>query len=177
MSCGQYELDGEDRIRSVNEPWCAFARANEAEHLIDAVVGTSIWDWIEGMEVRHLYQLLFSRVRRHRPIPRLPFRCDSPGVRRFMELDLSVLPDDGLLCKAQLKRTERRPPVSLLDSSTGRSQALVIVCSWCKRVRVNRGLWLEVEQAVSALGLLESEPPGITHTICTDCESQFDEAG
>jgi hypothetical protein len=173
MRDSQYELDCEDQIRSVNASWCAFARENGAEHLIEEVVGTSIWAWVAGAEARHVYQLLFSRIRKARASTRVPFRCDSPDFRRFMELTISALPDDGLLCTAELKRAERRLPVPLLDCRISHSEALVAMCSWCKRVRADPGSWLEIEEAVSALRLLEDAPPGITHTMCPDCEALF----
>jgi hypothetical protein len=88
-----------------------------------------------------------------------------------MELEISALPDDGLRCTAELKRAEWRLPASLLDSRVPRSEALVAMCSWCKRVRVRPGSWLEIEEAVSALRLLEDLPPGITHTICRDLKT------
>jgi len=175
MGDTRYELDREDRIRSVNEDWHAFARENEAEHLMDAVLGTSIWDWLAGMEVRHLYSLLFSRVRSARRTARLPFRCDSPDLRRFMELEIVALPDGGLRCIARLERAEPRPPVRLLDSRVARSKDALAICSWCKRVRVDPDLWLEIEDATSRLRLLEDPPPAITHGICSDCEARFDD--
>jgi hypothetical protein len=157
MREAQYELDREDRIRSINTAWSAFARENDAEDLIDAILGTSIWDWIAGVEVRHLYSLLFSRVRKTHGPMRIPFRCDSPSVRRFMELEMwhSAMVD----CAA-------------VHSS---SAELLAICSWCKRVRADRGQWLEIEDAASRLDLLEDPPPALTHTICPDCEDHFDD--
>jgi hypothetical protein len=169
----KYEIDCEDQIRSVSASWCAFARENGAEHLIDEVVGTSIWAWIAGIEARHLYDLLFERIRKSGASARIPFRCDSPELRRFMELEISALPEDGLLFTAELKRVEQRPPVHLLDSHISRSESLVAMCSWCKRVRTGEGLWLEVEEAISALRLLENTPPAVTHSICRDCEAHI----
>jgi hypothetical protein len=90
-----------------------------------------------------------------------------------MELEISPLPDGGLLCTAELERAERRVPVRLLDSQVSRSEAFVGMCSWCKRIRADPELWLEIEEAVSALRLLAETPPEITHTICPDCEAIF----
>lgn len=175
MGNSQYELDHEDRIRSVSALWSAFARENEAEHLVRGVVGTPIWDWIAGPEVQHLYRLLFSRIREVRGSATIPFRCDSPSIRRFMELEVFALPDDGLLCTAELKRAERRTPVPLLDPHVPRSETFLRICSWCKRVPTGDGLWLEIEQAIAALRLVEDVPPAISHTICDRCEALFDD--
>ncbi len=173
MRHSQYELDHEDRILAVNEPWSAFARENDAEHLVRGVIGTTVWDWVAGPEVRHLYRLLFSRVREVQGSTTVPFRCDSPSVRRFMELEVCALPDDGLLCTAMLKRAEQRDPVPLLNPHVPRSETLLRVCSWCKRVPTDDGDWLEIEQAITALHLVEEVPPAISHTICDRCEALF----
>jgi len=177
----EYELDREDRISWVNEAWSEFARDNEAQHLVDSVIGTPIWRWVAGEEVRQLYQLLFSRVRNAGGTTRLPFRCDSPDLRRFMELDISSLPGDGLRCSAQLERVEPRRPLWFLDPGAPRSEELqwseevLGICSCCKRVRVDEELWLEPEEAASALRLLEDPPVAISHTICVDCAALFAE--
>jgi hypothetical protein len=43
------------------------------------------------------------------------------------------------------------------------------VCSWCRKVKAN-ARWLEVEEAVNALGLLlELALPPTNHGICPDC--------
>lgn len=175
MRDSRYELDSEDRIRSVGGAWTSFARANGAEHLEHGILGTPIWDWIAGMDVRHLYRLLFTRVRGTHASVRLPFRCDSPDVRRFMELEVTSLPDDGLLCNARLERSERRPQVSLLEPRAVRSEDLLAICSWCKRVRVSHVCWLEIEDALCALQLLQGAPPAITHTVCPGCAARLDD--
>jgi hypothetical protein len=93
-----------------------------------------------------------------------------------MELEISALPEQGLLCTAELKRAERRHPVTLLDPHVPRSETLLRVCSWCKRVPTDDGLWLEIEQAISVLSLVEEVPPAISHTICDRCEALFDDS-
>jgi hypothetical protein len=48
----------------------------------------------------------------------------------------------------------------------------VVVCGWCKRVDVS-GDWLEVELAVTRLGLFNlTRLPQITHGICVDCRKR-----
>jgi hypothetical protein len=44
------------------------------------------------------------------------------------------------------------------------------MCSWCKQVRLAEAVWVEVEEALVQLGLLELESlPQITHGACQAC--------
>lgn len=169
MGDSRYELDRDDRIVVVNGGWREFARANGAAHLAHAVVGTAVWEWMAGVEVEHLYRLLFARVRKTGRSVTIPFRCDSPDARRFMELEICALPAGGLRCSARIERLEPRRSIPFLDSGVSRSDALVAICSWCKRVREGEDRWLEIEDASSRLGLLLPPFPGITHSICPQC--------
>jgi hypothetical protein len=174
----RYEVDATDRIRRVDAAWGRVARANGAAAADPArVVGRSIFDFIAGGEVRHLYGLLFRSARtRRRPI-RLPFRCDAPDRRRFMELRIEPGAAGALRIATSLLFEEPRPVVRLLDAATPRSDELVALCSWCKRVRTAPGVWQEIEDAVRALGLFdEASMPGLTHGICAPCEDALSDA-
>jgi len=156
----------------VSSAWEAFARANDAPDLSPArVVGSSLWDWVSGAEVQHVYRALFTRLRTQPRTLRVPFRCDSPALRRFMELALSAMPDGGVRCEARLLRAEQRTPVPLLEAGLERGEAFLAMCSWCKRARSD-GAWLELEQAIAAFDLLDDAPPWLTHTICDACEAR-----
>lgn len=168
----RYELDAADRIRAVDAAWIRFGRENGPGDLDrDRVVGRSIFEFIAGGEVRHLYALLFRAARTRRAPICLPFRCDAPDRRRFMELRIEPAADDGLVLAGRLLGEEGREPIPLLLPDAPRSGELVAVCSWCKRVRTAPGVWEEVEDAVGTLGLFEEATlPGLTHGICEPCD-------
>lgn len=151
--------------------WEDFARANDAPELApERVVDSSLWDWVSGAEVQHVYRGLLARLRAEPRTLRVPFRCDRPALRRFMELALSAVPDGGVRCDARLLRAEPRAPVPLLEAGLERGETFLGMCSWCKRVRSGGG-WLELEEAVTAFDLLGDAPPWFTHTICDACEA------
>ena len=126
-------------IESVTPEWLSFARENQAQHLSsDAVVGQPLLNFVTCHITRELYAVIIDRVRETRQAVVLPFRCDGPSVRRFMELD--IRPDDGgrLRFAARTIREEQREAVPFFDPDVERTEAFVTVCSWCKRV------WLPV---------------------------------
>lgn len=171
----RYEVDAADRIRGVDERWERAARESGASELRpETLVGRSVFEFIAGGEVRHLYGLLFASARRRREPIAVPFRCDSPDRRRFMELRIAPGPDDGLAIETRLIAEERRAPVAWLAAPADGSAAMVAMCSWCKRVRTAPEAWEEIEDAVRALDLFDGQAlPGITHGICPVCDARL----
>ena len=164
-------IDDADKIVRVNDAWLAFAVENTTPQLTATVVlDQPIWRFIQGQETGYLYQQIFSRVRAGVSPVKFPFRCDSPDCRRFMEMQLSLLPGGGIQFMSHMVREERRDPVDLLDASRDRSGEFLKVCSWCKRIDIPGQGWGEIEAAIGALDLFDHlSMPRMTHTICDAC--------
>ena len=175
-----YQVDADDRITNVSNAWLHFATENGVTSLgRDDVVGRRLWEFIGDLETRHLYGLIFERVRATQASRLIPFRCDSPDCRRFMELEIAAAPDGRLDLAGRLLRKEARSRVDLLDPSHERSGDLLSICGWCKRVEttVDDGEWCEVEDAVARLGLFDSPRlPQLSHVTCPECASRAREA-
>jgi hypothetical protein len=173
VSASRYRLDELDRIRWVGGAWSDFARANGAPELAEAdILGRRVWTFVAGIETRHLYELMFEAVRRGRGAVVVPFRCDAPQLRRFMELEIRSLPGAALELTASLLREEARAPEPLLDARAPRTSEVLSICSVCKRLRVAHDRWLAVEDAVRVLDLFgRVELPGLSHGVCPDCAS------
>lgn len=167
-----YRIDEADKITHVDADWVAFARENGVPQLTaSAVVGRPLMDFIADRETRHLYELLLQRVRRTQRTVSIPFRCDSPELRRFMELRMRPLDGGDVEIAGVLLREESRPRVALLVDSVRRPENAVTICGWCKHIRVS-DQWLEVEDGVVRLGLFDSERlPPLTHGICPHCQA------
>lgn len=174
----RYRLDREDVLRSVSGSWDDFARENDAPHLSGvAVVGRSIWDFIAGEEVRHLSGLLFSAVREEERPVTVPFRCDAPGIRRWMTLTIEPVSASGggLDITVRSVGEESRTPARVLDVHARRTGATLRVCAWCKRARLGEDDWSEIEEAVERYGLFGSEKvPTISHGICPECRERVE---
>jgi hypothetical protein len=166
-----YELDAQDRIRTTGADWDRFALANGAPELASHRIRLEpLWRFVTGIEVQHLLRLLFERVRSRNTTIRLPFRCDSPSARRFMELTVRPLPAHALTVESRLLRTETRQYVPLLERSPRLRYGFLTMCSWCKRIRLVNGEWAEVERAVEVMDLFTSaDLPMISHGICRSC--------
>jgi hypothetical protein len=167
-----YRIDSNDIIVSVSQNWESFARDNAwgSELSPENVIGHLLWDFIQDIETRHLYEEVFRRVRAGKPTRPIPFRCDSPQERRFLKLLLSPLPDGQIEISSTIIRTERRDPVRLLDESIPRSNEIIRICSMCKKIFATHNKWVEIEEGLVQLRPFEaSEMPRLTHGLCPDC--------
>jgi hypothetical protein len=165
-----YDIDAADRIVRVSPGWSAVAVAGGAPGLQDAlVVGRPLWDFVADPTTRQLYAAMLERARTGARPLKFSFRCDTPTERRLMGMQLTGLPGGGVAFEVRVIAVQPRPAVALLDAGTPR-RGMVRMCSWCKRLPVPSGEWVEVEDAVKVLDLLDTTPlPAITHGICPPC--------
>jgi len=169
-----YTIDAEDRIDFVSAEWEDFAARNDADHLTGrAVMGRPLFDFITDPTTAQIYSVAIRRVRGDGHSITLPFRCDSPHCRRYMELHISPRKGGGVTFDSRLLREEPRPVVALLDAIVEHGGDLLLMCSWCKRLAVEDA-WLEVEEAVTRLGLFDEHcAPELSHGICPQCREGF----
>jgi len=169
-----YRIDQDNCLAYVSPEWLEFAQSNQAAALsATAIQGHSLLEYIMGDETRYFYQMILDRVRTEGCTITIPFRCDSPAIRRFMELIVEPLADGSIQFEGRLIREEYREPVALLDPDTPRSNEYIVICSWCKHIQVGDA-WLEVEQAVRTLSLFDSiNLPQLTHGMCNSCKETF----
>lgn len=169
-----YHVDAHGIITAVGGGWSGFAAANEAAHLTpELVIGRRHLDFVAGPTMPYLYGLLHQRVAGGAEVV-VASRCDSPTKLRWMDLKLTPDGQGGVTYEAKLTRIEPRPASHAGeeqeqgDRGTGR----VVMCGWCKRVKVN-GEWLPLEEAVMCQGLFATSAlPWVTHGVCSTCYEQ-----
>jgi len=166
-----YRITPDDLIEFVNDAWIRFAEENGTPTLPQAVIGTSLWEHISGHEVVHLSMQLVAKIRQTKTEVSVPFRCDSPSMRRFMRMKIVPLAQGRIEFCTWVEREEPfQEPILLLDPCATKSPAeLVRMCAWCKKID-KHGCWLEVEDAIEQLRLFDRLTlPAITHGICDAC--------
>ncbi len=174
MSIFVYVIDEADRIVSVSDNWLPFAEANDAAESChpDRVVNEPIWRFIDGPEATHLYEVILASVRTRGITVTLPYRCDAPDRRRFLELRIAPVAREHIEFTSRIIREELRERVELLQAGAPRSHDLLKMCSVCRKVEVQGTGWAEAEAAVVALRLFEETAlPQISHGLCPDCFS------
>lgn len=167
-----YRIDGNDNIIYVSDNWNKFAKDNGASKscLLSFVLNKPLWDFIADIETIHLYKLLVEMARTKKKSITVPIRCDSPNLRRFIEIIIKPLPGNSVEFSSQIIRVEQRDFLEILDTTVDRSEDLVCICSYCKKIEVSENEWLDTEKAVEFLDLFKSaELPQLTHSVCPVC--------
>lgn len=167
-----YEIDGQNRITTVNRAWFDEAQTAGDERLKDErVIGRDLWELIQDRSTRHLYETKIGRARERAQPASFRFRCDTPDQRRLLHMEVTLRESGHVAFEVKLVESQPREPVELLRVGRAPSDALIRMCSWCKRVPLPDGVWVEVEQALDVLHLFEASGPlpAITHGICPAC--------
>lgn len=164
-----YRIDARDEIVWVNDAYDAFACANGADDLAEHSLGESLWTFVSGAETGVIWRDIVAEARRGRTVT-VPYRCDSPGLRRFLQMTVAPLGEGGIEFTSLLKRYEVRAPEALLECAPNGEGEPLRSCSWCRRFDV--GDWVEVEEAVHRLDLLGAPSPRITHAMCAECSER-----
>lgn len=168
-----YRIDSQDRIIFVNEVWHDFAMANGAQSFtVEHILNRPIWNFIGDSTTRMFYREAMRLARSNRPMS-FEFRCDSSDLKRLMRMTISTFGTD-LQFECEPLRIEDRPSQMLLETDIPRSDELIVVCGWCKKVNIGEQIWREIEHAVHVLRLFERERlPALSHGICGTCHDIF----
>jgi hypothetical protein len=160
-----YRIDADDRIVEVGGSWQTFAEENGG---IGEVVGSQLWDFVSGDDVRAVWTLLLRRARVGGDRLRFRYRCDAPGVRRLMQMELVPQEDGGVAFESrELDASAKAPLPGRRDDGTS---GTVTVCGWCGRVRADT--WVSPEAAIGLLGLA-GEAARLSHGVCGDCAAEL----
>ncbi|HXE97146.1 MAG TPA: PAS domain-containing protein [Dongiaceae bacterium] len=165
-------IDKLDRIISVSESWLLFAQENQAGESChpDKIINRPIWDFIDGDETQQFYEIILKNIRTEHKTVTLPFRCDAPEKRRYLELKITPIQQENIEFASSIIHEELRDAVKILELGIARSDKLIRMCSMCKKVELSENTWVEAESAVISLKLFEqSKLPQISHGLCTEC--------
>lgn len=160
-----YTLDHADRIISVGGPWDEFACDNGGETILSSnIIGQSILTFISGDVTRMWICAVLQHVRACNKLLDRPYRCDSPGLKRFMQM--RAVPEGNRVIRLEhrLISTEQRTvPVNIQHCGKKSTHARTR-CSVCGYIKTN-SMWTEptAEQYTSMNTIY------VTYSICEKC--------
>lgn len=170
----EYRLDAHDRIVAVNEDWRRFATANGTGTLMpENVVGRPLRDFVSGDITRMFVDTLLQGVRLTGRERTVPYRCDSPDAKRYMEMTVAPTPSGGIVTSHRVVREERFAAPNAFVAGAGRGQRrdLIKRCSMCNRLSRNGGELVEPELARSAGWLLGAAATPVIYFVCKACQA------
>lgn len=164
-----YEVSPDDRLISVGDSWDDFALANNGHAILaQNVIQRPLWDFLRGETLREVYRLILKRVRNGYDFS-FDYRCDSPGSRRHLRMEMTLIRKVIVHFRSISLHEEKRSHVPLFPPYTTQSKNFLLVCSWCNKVQVNQ-VWVEIEVALERLSLLQSHQyPQLSHGMCETC--------
>ncbi|MBK5958307.1 hypothetical protein CCR97_08795 [Rhodoplanes elegans] len=178
-------VDRSNRIVAVGGPWDEVAIANGgAAAVVARVLGTGLLDHVHGDPARMLVLTVLDRVRRFGTPRTVPYRCDTPGLKRWMEMTLTPAPDGTVTFEHRLLRCEpMQRPVRFAPARPGAPRGPAIIrCSSCNRVRDASG-WHEpdtVRFSAEAVGIPGGTPPSqdapilVGYGVCEACRARIE---
>jgi len=170
-----YEVDRGDRLVAASDNWNGFAACNGAVELtIEAIRGKPIWQYIADPTTREIYRDLFAEVRRTGEPITICYRCDSPELRRDMELRIETAASNGLRIESRIVHVEPHETGTILRDDVERDARMVEACSFCKKVKVAERGWMELSDAAQRGAMFsEATVPQLSHSVCPACEPEL----
>lgn len=167
-----YRVNSLDEITWVDTAWMAFAQENGAPALAgDNILGQSLWKYLADRSTRSFYKKVHQRVRSSGQTLTLPVRCDSPNLKRHMQLSIASEDAGTLHYQSTILRVQLQPHLALLDTSAKRSADRMTICSCCQKLLIEPSGWVEIEEVASKLHLYESKTaPNLFYAVCPNCE-------
>ncbi len=149
-----YRLDASNRIVEVNSQFWGFAEDCGASLAERQILGANVFDFIADKETVKVYDILYRYVRSsHQPV-RFPYRCDSPGLQRTIEMSISSLPKQGLcVVNRTMNETKRDEVVPMSFTHSGllgeNTKLFVYFCSFCNLATLPGGEWEELPKLLN----------------------------
>ncbi len=145
-----YRLDQRDRIIDTGGAWDRFAEENDGGVLVGkSVLGRSLYDFISGDVSRMFVRTIIDGVRILQRPRNVPYRCDSPGLRRYMEMSLTLEVGGEMLLAHRQLRTEESGRKFDFQVGLQPVRQMIIRCSHCNGLK-RHGVWGEAEDILPA---------------------------
>jgi len=167
--CLSYWVDQNDRIVKVGGAWDEAARDGGSDSLFaDSVKGTNLFSYIAGEATRSFVWTMIDAVRKLQRPNKRPYRCDTPTLKRSMEM--TIIPEGNGLLRLEHRLVATEPlqrPLSFRSAHRlDYKPPLRLRCSMCNQVRIGQ-VWREPDEHAKLLNTLETTP--VVYSVCDDC--------
>lgn len=137
-------------------------------------VGGNFLQAITDASLREIFRMIITRVRETGQSMTFSLRCDTAELKRlsYVRIGLHQTANGPRVevVNGTLRETQHRVRLALLDEAVPRGPGIMLICSWCKQLKLPDGRWVEVEEAMRELQLFEqSVLPRLSHGMCPTC--------
>ena len=168
----KYWLDKNNIITNTNEYWNTFALENYGHKVLRPhVVGKPLFQFIKDDVTRMLMEAFISNARISNKELSRHYRCDSPQVKRFMEM--RVIPEGNGVVRVENEVLREEPLEETRNFVTrGVGTPFLKRCSVCNRLN-DGNQWLEPDSSQMDHHFIgTSQTAFIAYTVCQDCKDE-----
>lgn len=171
-------VDRYDRIQSLSTNWDEVAEQGGAGEQLaqQKVLGQTLAGFIKSDTTRMYIETCLKLCRLRQEVLFREYRCDSPTHRRYMELQLTPLPDGAVSMKHFfLYEVPFEKKVTIKDVSDDTLKQAVanyqyIRCSMCNKLKpLGQEQWFEPD----ALKVSAQQAINVIHSVCPDCQNKL----
>ena len=164
-----YWIDSRDRIIRVSEAWDDFAMANNGDGTRgESVIGKRLWRFIQGDATRMWLDAILGQARISGNVLVKPYRCDSPTLKRFMQMTVCSDPYGGVRLEHELLRTEAMDAAVEVRFALDHFPETILRCSICNKLNIGKQ-WHEPDDTAVQRRLVAGSPLKIAFGVCDDC--------
>ncbi|NWF36219.1 hypothetical protein [Mariprofundus sp. KV] len=165
-----YWVDRHYTIAKVGADWDKFAIENGGEELVSPqIIGQNLFSYIASDTTRMYLRLILDHVWHIHHQANKPYRCDSPEIKRFMQMQISIDDENLLRLDHYLLATEPNSPPVHFSGIRSQNSNLIRRCSMCNRINVAFS-WVDADLALKT-GLITDPKQRVIYTVCGDCNN------
>ncbi|MEL7002320.1 MAG: hypothetical protein AAFN93_06245 [Bacteroidota bacterium] len=166
-----YWVDEKNIIVRTSHLWDSFAEDNEggARSFSEDILGKNLFSFISGDTTKMFIETIIVRSRQLQSPLNIDYRCDSPDMKRYMTMKLTLEDDETLRIDNILQREESMSGSVHFSADDCNSQ--IIRCSLCQKVLTEND-WIEPELLIrenTAKTVL------VNYSVCEDCQTYFND--
>ena len=165
-----YTVDADNIIVEVNAEWDRFAMDNDGDNLVQShIIGQPLMNYITGDSTRMFVEVMFQGARVRKNMITKPYRCDSPDMKRALEMRIIPLDNQALKLEHQIVSLETVvQPVHFLGHNS-EADDRIKRCSMCNKVELDNE-WRDPLDAPVAQSLLDPSSVKVYYGICKPCQ-------
>jgi hypothetical protein len=165
-----YRINREDEVIFADNECFQFVSDKNSDNIsAENQLRRKLWDLINDDTTENFYRMLLKQVRAGYSV-KFKLRCDAPKRQRLLKMTVSLQQNGDVQFGTRAIWTGELRPQNFLNGSISLMDEVIIICSWCNKIKVDEGEWQEIEEYQENLGLFDMEIfPQPSHGMCDNC--------
>ena len=165
-----YLINSKDEVIFADNEYFQFVSDKSADDISPKNrLRQSLWDLITDDTTEDFYRMLLKQVRAGYSV-KFKLQCGASKHQRLMRMTVSLQQNGDVQFGARTVWTDELRAQNFLNGSISYMDEVIIICSWCNRIKIDEGEWQKIEEFQGNPGLFDMEIfPQPSHGMCDDC--------